>query len=457
MVTIKRPDRSKVLEIQSAEGAFYWSGCAEVILRKHGLTLEVVDGRYARSAFSVVLRGSPCEALDAGLYEGPIEPALLSRVGLVAREAKTTELSLWDCDKNPLGTVVYSRFLVKRIPSNRQEKTEPYEYLDPDTRWRAHDITVQYFTHIPDGWTVLALGEIESNLVPVIVSNGRALIMGAPLFDIFAFTHAMPALTEGFFKPLVTSCHFSLERWLVDRLVEHAGDSGIDVQRQELWPSGFHGALSIRHDYDRPITRDQLDRMLIFYAERGIRSTWFLLVDKPPPRDQIDALLALGHEVALHSVASTLQEFLGEAVRFRQLTGVSARGFTCHGGIGSSGHLALTHNRWAIGAGMDYGEMIGRCRGLPHQLVQIVAGVPVPSPFMVQNCHHSLDLTTRPEGHLLDSLQAEVPGLLAEGGHVTIMNHPDIHWDELQALLSSIEFEGVWCANVIGVIERLQA
>ena len=76
-------------------------------------------------------------------------------------------------------------------------------------------------------------------------------------------------------------------------------------------------ALSIRHDYDRFIKDNQLDEILSFYLNHELKSTWFILVDKPPSKYQINAILALGHEVSLHTVASSLSEFAEEVIKFR--------------------------------------------------------------------------------------------------------------------------------------------
>ena len=142
------------------------------------------------------------------------------------------------------------------------------------------------------------------------------------------------------------------------------------ISRSRVWPKGFGAALSIRHDYDRFIKDNQLDEILSFYLNHELKSTWFILVDKPPSKYQINAILALGHEVSLHTVASSLSEFAEEVIKFRELTGVKAHGFTCHGGIGSSGALGLTHNLWAKQCGLQYGEMHGSCRGFSSPITK---------------------------------------------------------------------------------------
>ena len=104
---------------------------------------------------------------------------------------------------------------------------------------------------------------------------------------------------------------------------------------------------------------------------------------------------------------------------------------------------------------MRYGEMIGRCRGVPHPVVFTKTGLPEFGNLIVQNCHHSLDLNTKPDCHQLEKLRLDVPKALEEGGHVTIMNHPDIHWRELMTLLDGLSLDGVWRATTTEVVDRL--
>ncbi len=97
---------------------------------------------------------------------------------------------------------------------------------------------------------------------------------------------------------------------------------------------------------------------------------------------------------------------------------------------------------------MIYGEFIGRCRGFPHPLIDPGSGRPELSPLMLQDCHHSLDLTTTPEDHQVEFLSKDIPCCLDRSEHVIIMNRPDIHWRELHELLESPGATGVWNATL---------
>ena len=455
MISFVKPSDDAIVGLQQQQQSFYWSACAELFFRKQGLFLGGSCAGTEDEIYAIALRETGCLP-KVGFVEGPLDIESQAQLGLQVAESTLSQVDILDAAFAPVGSLVYGRFLVKKIPENREELTVPHEHLDDDPRWHAKDIRFQYFKHVPNGWRILAYASIaEGNRVPVVVANNSLIVCGISVFDIFGFNHAMPALSEGFYKSILGTYQYPLECWLVSQITAHASAAGFPLERKALWPQGSHAALTIRHDYDRTISRERLDDMLRFYAERNIRATWFILVDKPPPPDQINAMLALGHEVALHTISPDLNVFLKEVVRFREITGVTAAGFTCHGGIGSRGHLALTHNQWAINASMRYGEMIGRCRGVPHPLVLPRQGYPGVGKLLVQNCHHSLDLTTKPDGHQLEKLRLDVPKALEEGGHVTIMNHPDIHWQELISLLDGLTLDGVWCAPIADVVERL--
>jgi hypothetical protein len=449
MIRVRKPDDSELSNLREKRRVFYWSSSAEMVLRKHGLSASEANGISSPSEYCISLMGRS-ELPKVGFCEGPLHEALLRQLRVDGTIAMPSSVSLNDHSGDAIGQLLYSRFLVKKIPSNRKESTSPHEYIDQDVRWHAPQFTLQYFPNPSPDWEILATADFEDHRrVPVVLRRGSLVISGCSFFDLFGFNHAMPALDEAFYTSHVASYQYPVEKWFVELLKAHAGECGVCVQQKPVWPAGATSALSLRHDYDRPISMKQLMEMLVFYAETGIKATWFLLVgNKMPPKDQVEAMVALGHEVALHTVASTLEEFLSEVVAFRQATGIVPAGFTCHGGIGSSGHLALTHNRWAMQAGMTYGEMIGRCRGLPHPIVCPTDTYIKTLPLIVHNCHFSLDLNTSPSGHHLAKLLHDVPSALRNGVHVIIMNHPDIHWAELQRLIESLTLSNVWACTM---------
>lgn len=455
MIDIYAPLSEQILAIQERETAFYWSNCTDALLRKHGL----VSGRYRMpgdppTGCAIVLReNEPQFPIGNGpiVLEGPVSDKVLGELGLVAKTERCENARWYDGARRFIAELCYSEFSVKRIASapNSSCKPKPYTYRDPDARWNNRRFGVQRF-EVSGEWRVVAfaqIGESEEH-VPVAVTDGRRLVLGAPLFDLAIAPHAMPALPDGFYANVTYRYLFNLERWLIDQMLELAGQNDVAIPKVPVWPNGARAAFTIRHDYDRPISDERLTEILSFYRSRGIRATWFLLVNKMPSAGQIAAMLAEGHEIALHTEASDFQTFREEVGRFRETTGVMPQGYTCHGGIGSSGQLALAQYLWAETVGMLYGEMIGRKRGLPHPVIKPECGIPVARQLIIQDSHFSFDAGTAPEAHRLEMLAASIPGHILNGGHIVVMNHPDLHWAELASLIDRLDLVDSWCCTM---------
>lgn len=452
MVAIHDPTLEETLDIQRGDGRYYWSGCIGALLEKYGISTQKSScARAGQKDAEVALvprgAGKPQGEGSLTVYEGPLASGALCDLGLTGETHAVPRLNFYGSDRAQIGSLVYNRFSVRRIPSTRFEKSEPHEFVADDSLWHPRDIAFQTFSEVPSGWDVLAYAEVEGEFKPLALRNEKTVVIGVALFDVLVYNHAMPELTEGFYTSIEAVDQIPLEQWIVTECL--GADEGARLREKEGWPDGHRSCLSIRHDFDRPIEDGDLRNLLRFYAEYGFKSSWYLINEKAPSRKQIDSIVGLGHEVALHSIASTFEEFLDEVARFRHITGVTPRGFTCHGGMGSSGNLALAHNLWARKSGMKYGEMLGRCRGMPHALLMVENDVPTyKRDFFVQNCHLSLDSTMKPDGHYLKALQESVPRELQKGGHVTVMNHPDIHVAELRELLTGLDCTGVWRATV---------
>lgn len=449
MIEFYSPCEEDIHTLQNQESAFYWSGCADMLFRKHGFLNCIKRPRSAApKGVPVLLRGAqPTWSLGSPfLAEGPLSDSLLSALNLSAEVRFCESFSCYDKNKKMLGQLLYSKFLVKRIPGSRDEKTEAHPYSDQHLFWNNNTIKVQVFK--PSGiWYPAFFARLEGDESPlevIGVTDGKRLILGAPIFDVILYNHSMPALDEGFYTTVKGTYLFKLEQWLVQKVCEIAALSNITLKRHEIWPEGCQAGLTIRHDYDRPISDGRLEEILTFYRQRSIKATWFLLVDKPPSSIQINRMIEEGHEVALHSIAPYFEDFRLEVKRFQELTGVFPLGYSCHGGIGSRGQLALTQHLWSENLGLLYGEMIGRSRGLPHPVLKPDCGAPISGRLILHNSHNSLDLGMKPEAHQLDYLTKELPMRLSEGGHVILMNHPDIHWSELQILIDRLNLSNVW-------------
>ncbi len=417
----------------------------------HGEEAKLIDRRgsqaIAEQTMSVLIDGPLSMECCQSLHISP----KWYRAQEVALGLEMTSLS--DCsDRLAPERINIARqiTLLRRIPKDRAEKSEPYIHgPGPDTDESA--IAFQHLS-VPKGWIILASATLddETAALPVIISDGHRIVSGLPLVELLTAKMTMPACPDGYFGPFRKSVSWRLEAWLVEQLIAHARRSGLTILYQHHWPSGFNAAFTVRHDYDRPIADETMTDLLDCYDEHGVKcSVGFL--DRLQPHAQMAALNERGHEIVLHSEAASEAAFEREvkALHSKGLTlGFTPSGATCHGGIGSAGHLGATTFAWVGRVGLDYTEQLGCDALIPHPaLVDEVGKANGPMSVMITPTHQSLDTGTAPLAHALPELATKIPKLLAAGGLVTLMNHPDIHLDELKALLSWLDLSRVWRAT----------
>jgi hypothetical protein len=290
---------------------------------------------------------------------------------------------------------------------------------------------------------------MDGGAAVVAARRDRQLVVGFPVFDLLSRLLAFPPLEEGFWTMTRSCTGLGLEEALIDI----AGDllpAGAISPQASRWPEGFDSALTVRHDYDRPIGDDALDAVLALHRELGTRATWFFLV-RNVVRRQIDAIRHAGHEIAWHANPSGPHAYAAEEQAFTTAVGARPLGMTAHGGRGSQGYLG--HHQFVHGerAGHLYGEMLGQVNHLPHASVSLEEGYPTPGPLVVPPVHNSLDAGMKPEAHYLETLLEDLPLQLRRGAHVVIMNHPDIHVPQLRDLLQALVSQRCWRATMAEV------
>ena len=454
MFDIYRPADRDALSIQSEEQGYYWSACLDGFLRKHGLIairgmqpaeeprgMPIVTRRA--SVHSRVLEG-PC------LVEGPLHETTLHALNVRAKARECESLELFDAGGDRIGRLCYPTFTARRIPSARNETSAPYAWTSQDPLWNNRVVRSHVFQ--PDEtWLPVAYASFDGadERQPVCVSDGTRIVMGVPLFDIIGRAHAFPPLDAGYYAMVDFPDAFPLERWLVD-LVLRACGPGRRVIRMASWPEGCNAALTVRHDYDRPIQDEALAELLAYYDAQGVRSTWFVLAKGSVPGHS-DAIRSGRHEVALHSIAGTGQRLRSEIQDLTAATGMAPRGFSAHGGLGAAGYLGGAQHLWAEENGMLYGEMLGPGLVLPHPANRPSSPMPSAGPVVIPPSHRSLDKGTGPADHHLEFLLRKIPADIRMGGHVVVLNHPDIHVAQLRELLDSIDMTGVWRASLAEV------
>ncbi|MGH8542591.1 MAG: hypothetical protein ACREX3_02875 [Gammaproteobacteria bacterium] len=460
-----RPPDTLVRAAQEQEQRFFYSAAFDVVLKKYGLILSDVAPASAVSAseFGFVTRITPWQDTFGSLplvFEGPLATTVLSKLGIAANSFADERLDTHNHQGQYLGTLCFNRALLRRIPADRLENSDPFPFIAHDARWTPEKFTFQAFEPSESEECVLFGTDTSGVRYCIGIRRGPHLLFGAPLFDTMVQHHVMPPYPVSFYAFVKSSDLEPLERWLLreaDVLFRkhHRVSAAID-----RWPASKHACLTIRHDFDRTLDgnspkhrrqRTDIKRLLDCYATRGIKSTWFWRVTTYD-EELIAQVIAAGHEIALHTEALNLDQWIDQEVGFfQERVGRPIKGYTVHGGNGAPGYLGQHQIGWALASGMRYGEILCQYVTLPTLAVIIESGIPAASSLVLPAQHRSFDLTTRPEDHRLESMLPESAAALAAGQHCVVMNHPDIHVDQMIAFVAKSNLQGVWRASMAEV------
>ncbi len=456
MFTLHTPEAAAIAALEHRDQAYYWSRYFADILRKHGI-VSVGAPSAGLCGFPIWCRGTPLPAEPAiGFFEAPDPSALdAGRPGTVR-----DDLGVWieDAAGRRLGCLSYPRYLINLKRYGGGERIVG-PVLDP--KWRPRPVRWQPLTPAP-GWHCLAYavpidpgpGDAPERL-PALVTDGRRLVSPLPLLDLLVTDRSMPPMPERWAATLPPVDSERLERWLTERLAEHAVRQADGVVRVAPWPVPFRAAVSIRHDIDRPLAADQLDRVLGLYADEGLVATWYVqesfLRDPRRSRDTVAGLARLraaGQAIGLHTAAQCAGDLADELAALDEQLGVKPDAVTAHGGEEGVGLFGAGQARMIHDAGLACFDQAQRPRTRTERVRLPEDG----TAFLAPAAHLSLDISVRPGEHRLSALKRAVPALIAAGGHVRVLNHPDIHLDELEALLRGRDWTGVWRATTAEVV-----
>jgi peptidoglycan/xylan/chitin deacetylase (PgdA/CDA1 family) len=449
MIDIVRPSEAEVIRLQAAEAAFYWSGCAEALLRRHGI-LNVRTSQRAGEGFALVCRNVRWEGGGAAVVEGPVHADTLAALGLIATVHTCTSLRLRHAG-NVLPPLGYPSYRTRPTPDFGGAATAPRAAVVTDPRWSRRGIAFQSFLPAP-GWKVFLEAETgDGDLKPVGMVRGDVVVLGVPYLDLLCAEYAFPPLKEGYWDRASPTSHRP-EEWFIELLLERVGISGHPVVRVDSWPEGRRWALTIRHDWDRPIGAARLDRLLALYRRRHIKASFGIIAGRTN-RWQARRVALAGHEINLHSAAATRHRFESELRMVGELTQSAVRGYHCHGGSGGVGYLGDVQFGWAESSGLDYVELLGRLPSIPSPIVRLDGHVPRVSRLVAPATHLSLDAGTGAADHRLEKVVQSAQRLASAGGHVVLMNHPDTHYKEVRSFVERLELSACWHATLAEVAE----
>lgn len=451
MIEIVTPQLAATRDVQESQGRYYWSRCADVLFRQAGIisvrrTSQVSSSPGLKIFCREVLVGAQAAENCAAVIEGPLSASFLMQQGISAFDVTTA--ALWLDGAESMG------MLLPEIRVRKQDRSlAVLSHPASDQKWDVHPLSVQFLSGV--GWepVLYARCGYDGPEGAVALRKDGMLVFGFSFLDVLVRWLAFPPLAEryGGFARLIS--HEQILDRLLAVILDHGKGLGVpSALRVDRWPEGFAAALTIRHDYDRPAPLAELKRLLDCYDELGVRaSVGFLpyLLDL----DVMRAFRDRGHEVQAHLSSPSRADLRDDISLLRFSACAPIKGLTIHGGPQGIGFRGATHFDWFDDVGLEYCETFGPRSGVPVPLVRVFDGVPDRSFLVAAPSHMSLDGSTRPDDHRLLVLKESVPRALRQADYVIVMNHPDVHRDQLVDLLRGLRLQNVWRPTTLEAIE----
>jgi len=223
------------------------------------------------------------------------------------------------------------------------------------------------------------------------------------------------------------------------------------------WPRGATWALTVRHDFDRPLDEAAVSRVLEAHARVGTCATWYWRSRhlRPPsrfPRVRLAvhsgnrALLAVRdathHEIGHH----TEQLWNGADAEQRlieQVAGLPVRGTSAHGERTCFRFQGAPNVLWAERQQLSYTELIQHSHFHPHRFVAMRPNGDVELSSVICLPHHeSFDVSVRASETRAERILGAAASYQLAGGLLQVMNHPDINQRPLFEMLAALPTSG---------------
>jgi hypothetical protein len=368
-------------------------------------------------------------------------------------------------------------------------KQEAAATVDPSLSWDA--IGVPIAPHVAaawrrDGWdtfrwTVESDAEVVADWVDDrgrsagIVRRGRLTALCGSLLGQLAHAQTASPWPRG--TALRTYDATAVEDLVLALLDDALARAGVVRARVLPWPHGRSWALTVRHDFDRPLPPEAVAAVLRGHDGVGTSATWYwrarhlvsrrmrlgysarssvmhAVDDHPGPpgwtwparrRAGREAVRLVArhpcHEVALPTELPWLDA--GEEQRVvERVAGARVRGSSAHGDARCFRFQGAANLLWAHRTGLLYTENIQNTQHQPYR-------APAPEPdgrmgalrVLCLPRHHSLDMSTSTSRTRAAEIGAASAGWPARGSLAQVMNHPDINVPALLELLGSLPRE----------------
>lgn len=273
---------------------------------------------------------------------------------------------------------------------------------------------------------------------PLLIRRGRILASTFQIFSYLVHYHTMHPLPTNYYScPSIYGVavgHLFLE-WLEGQSRRH----GIPLLKVAPWPWKYDSCLTIRHDMDRIPTPEAFERLINFEAERKLGVSWYWIPGRTNPaymRRQVE----LGHEVGLHAVR--IKDKPAECLMIEQEIGPGhdVVGECTHGGFGSDGWLGYPNIVAARDTGFLYTEHLP-VYDFPYRFPSLQPDGTIATEPIIGISHSiGIDSMLRASPDI-EALRRTFLPFLSNGFHCLIINHPDLHVDELMQFLDSLPTE----------------
>ena len=466
-----------------------WSQAFPLVLEKHGylgfssrdvsaltepdlwahFDCAIVAALPAKAWTDEVVEGLLASGIPA-LLEAPLPPALMKALGAARLGFMQMPLTLSAVSKHVTDGCRRFGFAPGGRIDTRSVRPVP----------RQHDLDWANLRHVPlterqaevwrapgwhaERWSVTDESEVlgvwseaTGTRSPAIVRRGNVTACAGSLFAYLVRAHTCEPWARGEFCSSPRSA--GIEGMLLALVDELHRRAGVVRVRVRPWPRGASWVLNVRHDFDRSLPSARVAALLREHTRTGSAATWYWRsrhLDRPRPwlrsfarSHASDAQAAARlvaddprHEVALHTeqiwTGSDREQRVVEAAIGKRILGSSAHGDpTCFRFQGAPNVL------WAAKRGLLYTELIQHAHLQPHRFPALGAdGTIHPLSVICLPHHESFDLSMAEAAVAIDRILGAPARFVPAGGLLQVMNHPDIHTDELFATLAELPREG---------------
>lgn len=405
------------------------------------------------------------------LLEAPLPPALMSALGATRTGRLAGEMTITSASAelsrtaNAHGMGCGGR--VGPVKTRVLPRSDAQDWanldgvpLEPSQAevWRKPGWEVEEWA-VADGTAVLANWTTQAGLRhPAVVRRGHLVALSSSLLAYLVRCHTSePWAGGGEYRSSYRST--GIEAMLLGLIDDLHARAGRVRARVLPWPRGASWAFHVRHDFDRPMAADAVQDVLDRHRRVGTAATWYwrsrhlgqglsrlsrLLRTGDPSATTAVRLVAeaAGHEVAHHTEelwtnADRERRVIERAIG-RPLLGTSAHGDrTCFRFQGAPNIL------WAEHQGLLYTELIQHAHLHPHRFPALAADGTVEQLAVVCLPHHeSFDNTVQEGDNDPDRVLESAERFRRAGGLLQVLNHPDIHLDDLFTTLAEVPREG---------------